>query len=176
MFHLNNKGFTLIEITAAVLILVVLTLITTSAFLTYSDWAKKKAFDTMARSASVAAEQYIMDFPHANVPESEARKPENYDKGISFDTLADEGYLNDVKDPADNSHRCSGKVVVGYMEADEDDSRALDQYMYVVYECCSNFKARYIFTVKKQTVKDKDGTREEVKPVSEVSLKDAICK
>ena len=176
MKRLNNKGFTLIEIIGAVVILSILTLITTAAFLSYSDWSRKKALDTMARSASVAAEQYIMDYPHAFVPESEAKLPASYDKGIDFSTLADNGYLNDIRDPASTSHKCSGKVVIGYMEADENDSRALDQYMFVVYECCSNYKARYVFSVEKNLVRSTSGITEELRPISEVSLKDAICK
>ena len=89
MKRLNNKGFTLIEIIGAVVILSILTLITTAAFLSYSDWSKKKALDTMARSASVAAEQYIMDFSAAVVPEDEALRAESYDRGVKLKTLVD---------------------------------------------------------------------------------------
>ena len=176
MKHLNQKGFTLVEIIGAITILTIMTVLTITAFVKYLDWSRKKSFDTMAKSASTAAEQYIMDYPHASVPEKEATDPENYKKGISFQTLADEGYLNGIQDPADPAHNCSGKVIVGFIEADEDNSRALDQYMFVVHECCSNFKARYIYTVKTYETEDRYHNIKVVrKPVEEISLKEVIC-
>lgn len=61
MKKLNRSGFTLIELTASILILGILMLIGIAAITTYMDQSRKQAYDTMARSASEAAEEYIMD-------------------------------------------------------------------------------------------------------------------
>ena len=173
---LNNKGFTLVEILAAVTILSILSILTFTAFSKYGDWTRKKAYDTLAKSASTAAEQYVMDYPTATVPAADAAKPESYEKGIKLDTLVKRGYLDNVNDPSDNSEDCKGKVVIGHIKADEDDSRALDQYMYVVHECCSAYKARYVYTVEVVKEKNKKGEETEtLKPVEKVSVKDVIC-
>ena len=155
MFKLNNKGFTLIEILAAVTILSILTLLSFTAFAKYGDWTRKKAYDTMAKSASTAAEQYIMDFSAAVVPEDEALRAESYDRGVKLKTLVDKGYLNNVTDPKDKSKDCDGKVVIGYSRGEVSKKvKALDKYMYVVYLCCDTYKARYVYDVKYQTVED----------------------
>ena len=158
---LNNKGFTLIELLAAVTILSVLTVLSFAAFTRYGAWTKKKAYDTMARSASTAAEQYVMDFPAAVVPEDEATTHESYEKGIKLKTLVDRGYLNNVNDPNNKGHDCSGKVVIGYSDADKEfNSRALDRYTYIVYICCYTYQARYTYKV------DYEETIDETKPAT----------
>ena len=174
--RLNNKGFTLVEILAAVTILSILSILAFTAFAKYGDWTRKKAYDTLAKSASTAAEQYVMDYPTATVKAEDATKAESYSKGVNLDTLVKRGYLDNANDPSDNSKNCTGKVVIGHIKADEDDSRALDQYMYVVHECCSAYKARYVYTVELVKEKDKKGNEvETLKPVERVSVKDVIC-
>lgn len=61
MKRLNKLGFTLIELTTSILILGILMLMALGALTTYIDQSRKQAYDTMARSASEAAEEYIMD-------------------------------------------------------------------------------------------------------------------
>lgn len=61
MKRLNKLGFTLIELTTSILILGILMLMALGALTTYVDQSRKQAYDTMARSASEAAEEYIMD-------------------------------------------------------------------------------------------------------------------
>lgn len=175
---LNRKGFTLIEIIAAVVLLGLLTVIALRGFLYYLDWSRKKAYDTMAQSASTAAEQYIMDFPHASVPEDDAYTEEGYQSGITYEELNEAGYLSDISDPMGGE--CTGKVVIGYIKADENNKRALDKYMYVVHECCSSYQARYVYSyeLKQYIEKDESGNRVQVdrlEPVSKVSKKDVIC-
>ncbi len=177
---LNQKGFTLIEIIAAITILSILTILVLSAFTAYLDWTRKKAFDTMAKSASTAAEQYIMDYPHVSVPEEEAYTEDGYEKGITFEELVEHGYLSDVSDPMGGSS-CTGKVVIGYIKADANNKRALDKYMFVVHECCSNYHARYTYSyeIKNYIEKDENGNKVEtqrLEPVETVSKKDAICR
>lgn len=178
MKKLDQKGFTLIEILAAVALLGILTTVALSGFVAYLDWSRKKSYDTMAKSASVAAEQYIMDYPHASVPAEEAEGEDGYRSGITYEELSTSGYLSDISDPMGGE--CTGKVIIGYIKADEDNKRALDKYMFVVHECCSNYKAMYTYSyeTKKYEEKDKDGNKvmvERLQPVEKVSKKSAIC-
>ena len=156
MYHLNNKGFTLIEILASVTILSILTVLSFIAFSRYGNWSKKKAYDYMAKSASTAAEQYVMDYSAAVVSSEEAMEADSYDRGIKLKTLVDKGYLNNVTDPKDKSKECAGRVVIGYSKGGivSKDIKALDKYMYVVYLCCETYKARYVYDVKYQDVEN----------------------
>ncbi len=216
----NKKGFTLIEMLGAVTILAILTVLVLRAYLAYLDWSRKKSFDTMGKSASTAAEQYIMSYPTASVsecyiecteacfqrgdicqgqkdesgefirdvngkikeiPESKtARIRTAYDSGISFEELVTTGYLNGIQDPAGGKANCSGKVVIGYVESDSNNKRALDKYIFTVHECCSNYKARYTYTYEKKKYIEKNEAGEKVEierlhPVDQVTKKDVIC-
>ena len=52
---MNNKGFTLVEILSTIVILAILSIISVVAYTRYIDYTKKKAYDTMAISASCPA-------------------------------------------------------------------------------------------------------------------------
>ena len=60
---LNSRGFTLVEILAAVAILSILTVLAIAGYTRYIDYSKRESYETMAHSISVAAEEYVMDFP-----------------------------------------------------------------------------------------------------------------
>ena len=102
MKKLNQKGFTLIEIIGAVTILSIITVLALRAYVSYLDWSRKKAFDNMAKSASTAAEQYIMDNP-SEYMETEAVETEEGTKYVfkddeqfttTFKKLIENGYIS----------------------------------------------------------------------------------
>ena len=149
---MNNKGFTLIEILAAVTILAILTTLTIAGYSKYADQAKKRAHDNMAKSVSNAAEQFIMDNPGLA---QETKKQVSGNKttyvmknanpiGISFEDLKEQGYLSETVDPDDKGLKCTGQVSIGLVKSDK--AGALDRYIFVVDECCSIYKARYTYT------------------------------
>ena len=160
---MNNKGFTLVEVLAAVTILSIVSVLAFGGYIRYADWAKKKAYDTMAKSASTAAEQLVMDTPGAAVETKKVTVDGNERyvikdadaPGISFADLVEEGYMNDSIDPegGKNNDLCTGKVVIGLVPAEMKG--ALDRYIFVVDVCCSIYQGRYTYTYENQPyVKD----------------------
>ena len=171
---MNNKGFTLVEILAAVTILGILTVMAIGGYTRYIDYAKKQAYKNMAKSVSTAAEEYVMDNPGIAVK----TKKKNLDGGgfkyilndarspyVSFSELIEEGYLNGAGDPNNKGHNCEGKVRIGLVEA--ASKKALDQYIYVVDLCCAGHESHFLYTVQ-----EKDG---KVTYITEETLNNADC-
>ena len=137
----NNKGFTLIEILATIVIIAILALIGITAYTRQLDNARQKAYDTMAQSAANAASEYAMD--HLGV------------KKVSFTTLVNNDYLEDTIDPAENRFMCKGTVdVIQKIEEEADETQtgetkkginSLDTFVYDVTLCCSNYTYKYHF-------------------------------
>ena len=136
MKRLNNKGFTMAELMAAIAILGILTVAAIVAVTQYVAYASKKGYDTLAKSASNAAEDYIMDYPNRNVISyefvedgiksdadinkivdySEKSNAKNRKKiflsaeGVSLKDLVGEGYLSTRQDPANDNKKCKGRI------------------------------------------------------------------
>lgn len=168
MKKINKKGFTIIEILAAVTIMGILTMLAIGALTTYLKQSRMKAYDIMAKSASNAAEEYIMDSAIRYItkdtvdiavaakeyqPATEADKTKildaavklkTFDSYLTFSELVEEGYLKETIDPASSGKQCKGKVVIHYEKGDETKGQ-LDKYSYVVYEWCDGYSARYIY-------------------------------
>lgn len=182
MKKLNQKGFTLIEIIGAVTILSIITILALNAYTSYLDWSRKKALDNMAKSASTAAEQYIMDYPHKTIEQGRATEltRDNIDQySVTFEELVGLGYLSDTNDPMGGGN-CTGRVVIGSMPPDPNNKRALEKYMFVVHECCSAYHARYVYSYDTKTYEEKDSNGnkilvERLEPIETVSKKAAIC-
>ena len=155
---MNNKGYTLVEIMAAVTILGIISVLAFGGYIRYADSSRKKAYDIMAKSASNAAEQYIMDNPGAAVETKRMVENGTYRyeiksataPGISLEELIEDGYLNDAVDPegGKNHDLCDGKVTIGLVESEARE--VLDRYIFVVDLCCSQFSARYTYTYEDQ--------------------------
>ncbi len=151
---MNNKGFTLVEILAAVVILGILSTMAIAGYTRYIDYSKNKSYKHMAKSAMTAAEEYLMDNPSIAVATKIVDTPngKRYEiadpnaNGVLFSTLIEEGYLNGASDPDSKGNDCQGRVIIGLIEA--TSKAALDQYMYVIDQSCVNHNARYIYTVE----------------------------
>ena len=124
---MNNKGFTLIEILAAVVIVAILSIVSVVGYSKYIDYSRKKAYDTMAKSASEAASEYSMDYIGIT--------------SVTLKELYQEQYLEYPTDPLNNSKMCTGKVDITHI-ANYD---GLDTEEYDVTICCSNFSYIYHF-------------------------------
>ena len=151
---MNKKGFTLVEILAAITILGILSLMAIAGYTRYIDYSKNKSYKHMAKSASTAAEEYIMDHPGdavktKKVNSSNGKKyviSNSGADGVLFETLIEEGYLSGASDPDNKGHDCKGRVTIGII--DGSSQGALDQYMYVVDQCCINYSAKYTYTIE----------------------------
>ena len=178
MKKLNNKGFTMVELMAAIAILGILTVAAITAVTQYVAYATKKGYDTLAKSASNAAEDYIMDYPNRNVisyefvedglkTEDQVGGPYAYNdkakrrkiflaaEGVTLKELVEEGYLSTRQDPANDNKKCKGRVIIAKETPEEDSNVAkLEKYSYVVYMCCSIYKARYAYTYGSDDVRE----------------------
>lgn len=124
---MNNKGFSLVELLAVIVIISTLAILGVVGYTRYIDYTKQKAYDTMAKSAANATAEYTMDFI-----------------GVDSVTLADLTELEYLEFPTDPSRKgtaCKGKVDITYNENDE----GLDTEDYTVYICCANYTYKYEF-------------------------------
>lgn len=175
MKRLNNKGITMAELMAAIAILGILSVVAVTAVTKYVAYATKKGYDTLAKSASNAAEDYIMDYPNRNVISYEfvedglktakevqsdytarnRRKTFLAAEGVTLKDLVGEGYLSTRQDPANDNKKCKGRVIIAKEVPNNDESVAkLEKYSYVVYVCCSVYRARYAYTYGEDSIKE----------------------
>ena len=128
---MKNKGFTMVELLATILILGILMTIAIGAYSRYRERASRDAYKTLSKSAANAAENYFMD----NL---------NNDKTVTVDlqTLVDEEYLESLKDPWDKEKECKGIVVREEESTKQQDS--IDSYTYnVTLKCSRGCKCTY---------------------------------
>ena len=137
MKKINNKGFSLVELLAAIAILAILMVVATQAYNVYKRKAKVQAYDTMAKSAKDAAENYLIDNPNT--------------KRVSFEKLIEGEYIDTIADPGKQSQNCSGKVII---EKNDNSGDTLDANNYVVNICCKKYNYTYYFPEGNKTEDD----------------------
>lgn len=130
---LNKKGFSLVELLAAIVILAIMITLATVAYSRYRQHAKQQGYDTLAKTASEAAAQYAMDNP-------EKVKVKG---GVSFETLYEGEYMSSLSDPGIKNKQCKGDVVLRTMK--EETVGSLDTNEYTVHVCCKNYNYTYVF-------------------------------
>ncbi|MBQ9019186.1 MAG: prepilin-type N-terminal cleavage/methylation domain-containing protein [Bacilli bacterium] len=123
----NNKGYTLIEILGTITIISILSIVAVGAYTKYLESARQKAYDTLAKSASHAASEYVMD--HVGID------------SVTLEELTEGDYLETPTDPGSKGSICDGKVDIIY----QTNSNALDTEEYDVTICCTNYRYRYHF-------------------------------
>ena len=140
MKRLNNKGFSLVEILVAIALLAVLMMIASQAYNSYKKKARQQAYDTMAKSATVAATNYLME--------------NNKAKYISFETLKDMQYVDTLQDPRYKENECTGIVINKVIPG--ESLKQLDELFQKVKLCCKNYKYQYDYTGDEVTVTEID--------------------
>lgn len=153
MKTLNRKGFTMVELLTAIIIMGIMMLIAGAAVSIYLGKAKETAYVTMAQSAKQAAEEYIMEYPGNALTEKEYKKMEeenNFDlsRAVTFEELTSLTLMKSPTDPDSKSLTCSGRVFIYLNEASANNERALDSYSFVVHECCANNRKKYTYAQK----------------------------
>ena len=129
--NLNKKGFSLVELLAAIVILGIMITLATVAYSRYRQHAKQQAYDTLAKTASEAAAQYTMDNPEKEI------------WSVSFETLYEGEYMSSLSDPGIKNKQCKGDVVLRTMK--EETIGSLDTKEYTVHVCCKNYNYTYVF-------------------------------
>lgn len=119
----NNKGFTLIEVLGAVVILGILGTIAIVGTIKYLNKSREKSYMMMSQSIYEAAQNCIID-----------NKCKLYDY-ITTNNLIEYGYLDKLKNPISSKEDCSGNVKIS---DDSSDTRTtgFKKYKYSVHLEC----------------------------------------
>ena len=135
----NNKGFTLIEILAAIVILGIISTIAVPAVYKYVTKTKDFSYENMYKTVYDAVKNYRIDtnddsVTRPNVP--------TYTKS-DINEFVELNYLDSLIDPADRSKKCSAEVYV--FDCLDDDKTVLRDHVYSVQLTCSAHSSTRIF-------------------------------
>lgn len=149
---LNNKGFTLVEVIAAVAILSILMGVAIGGVSSSQRKARQESYEAMETSTYSAAQNYIQkhssviptttgfdEYTSASALNSFLSNSANY-KQISVQTLVDEGLLPELKDPTSKTANCSGQV---YITKVKGTGSKLDTYSYLVDIRCHDYQSKH---------------------------------
>ena len=134
----NNKGFTMVELLAAIAILGILMGLALQAYTKYIGFSRSKAHKVLAESSSQAADEYFLDYPD----ETE----------VDFETLVEYQYLESAADPSEKGKDCKGRVKITNVNQ-SDGSLAVNNYKVTI--CCINYNYTWEFPGGKRTKDDK---------------------
>lgn len=128
----DNKGFSLIELLAAIIILGILMAISLGAFGRYKHHAINQSYAAMSEGAADAAENYFMDYANAS--------------SVSITDLVSLEYLESDTDPASKNRSCTGTVEKATLT--KGNGKKLDVQSLKVKLNCTNYKSCYIYPGK----------------------------
>ena len=118
---MTQKGFSLVELLAVIVILGVLSGVAMNAYSRYKTSAIKKGINTLIKSSYSAAENYFFDNSGAN--------------SVTVEYLVDHGYLENRSDPYKPSRQCTGTVTKTTSTSSKEG--VLNLYSFQVTITCS---------------------------------------
>lgn len=128
----NNKGFTLIEILAAVVILGIISTIAVPAVYKYVTKTKDFSYENMYKTVYDAVKNYRID---TNDVSANGITAPTYTKA-DINNFVELNYLDPLIDPVDKSKTCSAEVYVTECR-NSTDSTVLKDHEYTVKLSCS---------------------------------------
>lgn len=128
---MNNKGFSLVELLATMVILGIILMAGIAQYRKYIKKAMDESYELMAINLESASENYFMDHPLA--------------ESVTIEELVEENYIEPIEDPskkADDGDTCQGKIRrTQQPEGISDDAVALDEL--AVSICCKDYSYTY---------------------------------
>ena len=125
----NKKGFTLIEILAAITILGILTTIAVVSVTKIIENGKKQHYTTAEENLSLAGQSYVQQ-NRKDLPKAIGQK-----KKINLKTLIDKKYIQPIKDYSENECDLTKSYVQVYKYTQSD-------YSYVAYLDCPGYNSK----------------------------------
>ena len=119
-----NKGYTLIELLAAIVIISLISFIGIVSFKTFFDHSKENYYDTLESNILIAGNDYYLDH-RDKLPTNDTASE------ISLGDLIDEKYIETIKDSEGNV--CKEGKVFSYREN--------NKYVYEVCLLCDNYQS-----------------------------------
>lgn len=134
-FKRKNKGFTVIEILAVIVILGILTAVAIPNVVRYITRSRKQAYETMEKSIYDGARNYVLDEnKFLNKCDNGYSDIESGNKLL----LKNYKYIDTLTDPTDNSKECEYKAY-GCMES-EQSMATLATYKYKIQIKCVDYE------------------------------------
>ena len=132
----NNRGFTLIEILAAVTILAIISGIAVISVNRYTISTKRKLYQNMEKSVCDAAKNYVM------TESLEDEVKDSLEKGITYEAkdLMKTKYLEDLVDPNNKAQNCRANVNVK-LSSKATSGEGLVEYVYYVKLRCKGYES-----------------------------------
>lgn len=134
--HFNNKGFTLVELLAAVVIMGILSSVAVVSYTRYQEKVRQEAYAAMESSTFSAAQTYIQD--RGLIVTTDANDPLT----IEVSTLVNAGFLPKLEDPRKKGSYCHNDSRVEVSRRAGENS-VLDEYIYTVIIKCSNYTSSH---------------------------------
>ena len=135
----NNKGFTLIEILGAIVILGIISTIAVPAVYKYVTKTKDFSYENMYKTVYDAVKNYRID---TNDVSANGITAPTYTKA-DINNFVELNYLDPLIDPADRSKKCSAEVYV--FVCNNEDKTVLEDHSYSVQLTCSAYSDAKVF-------------------------------
>jgi len=132
----NNKGFTLIEIIAVVVIMGILVVVSGISVTKYIENSKKTTYDSYKKDLKGAAKNYYIDCMTNNEEGCEVPIPAyGISEKLTYNILEKNGYTEKLKDPEGDGYCDKSYVIVNNNSQDGVDL----EYQVCLY--CKNYKS-----------------------------------
>ena len=116
---IGNKGFSLVEILAVIVIIGILSSIGIVAYSRYKERAIEQDYEALRVAIQNASDEYIMDHPNATE--------------FTVQDLLDGEYISNIKDPKNKGQDIKGKIMVK-----KDPSSDMGEKSYTINYCATN--------------------------------------
>ena len=138
---MNNKGFSLVELLAVIIIIGIVAIIVVPSVTQYIDNASNTAYESYERSMSDAAKSRIIecqtDFSlNCNLRLPYKMSGTGSETRMDLSTLISEGYIDSMKDPNSNDYCDSSQSYVKITLERENSG----EYIYSACLVCGDYK------------------------------------
>ena len=123
---IGNKGFSLVEILAVIVIIGILSGIGVAAYSRYKEKAIEQDYVALQTAIKNASDEYIMDHPNATE--------------FTVEDLLEGEYISNIQDPKNKGSNIKGKIKV---RKDNSSSSSLGQTYFTINYCTANSNTTY---------------------------------